>query len=308
MLSAGPVDAPIDPQVLEAFSQPSGSAARARTPTGACPPAVQASFSDGEPCTDYIELLDAPPSAALLSRLTVVRGRSEKAAAADLRTAVAKAPAREALVLLLCAARDLTYGFLTTTLRGAPGSKRAHDMDTPSVSCAETRIDLFGPPAFDGLMMLAAGAPASLIERLWAIAVSPAAAEPGGDERARDEAHRALRALQRTYALHDAPRNLDFSETRWTSPPGGIPSLRHANTDPAPPSGRGLGLREHLPARSAREHPRPRRLALCGGPARPRPVTRRSLAPPPVLPSPSGRNAARASHAHAPKRAPEGIE
>ena len=51
--------------------------------------------------------------------------------------------------------------------------------------------------------LAAVGAPASLIERLWEITLAPAAAEPAGDERARDEAHRALRALQASLEPRD---------------------------------------------------------------------------------------------------------
>lgn len=208
-----------------------------------------------------IELLDAPPSAALLARLTVVRGPSVEAAAAILRTAFAEAPAREALVLLLYAARDLTGGAVSVAFRDAERPKRGHEMDVPTVSGVATLLHRFGPPAFDGLMMLAeiearvgveygwldalaklatgraldvtqrrrlrdlaaamitdpawgggravyaalaaVGAPAPVIERLWAIVLAPAAAEPGGDERARGEAHRALRALQASLEAPD---------------------------------------------------------------------------------------------------------
>jgi hypothetical protein len=173
-------------------------------------------------------------------------------------------------VLLLYAARDLTSGPLIVALRDAPELEPGEPFETPPLSYARTLLHLFGPPAFDGLLMLAAsearagvgigwlrglaelaqrgafdvtqrerlrdlatamitdpawgggravymalaavGVPASLIERLWEIALAPAAAEPGGDEHARDEAHRALRALQASVD----PRDVEARMARET--------------------------------------------------------------------------------------------
>ncbi len=103
-----------------------------------------------------VALLDGPPSDALLARLTVLRGASAEAAGAILGAALAEAPSREALVLLLFSLLHLGSAHEESGLEGFSDLsyvlRRMGGLDV----WAKALLRRFGAPAFDGILALAA--------------------------------------------------------------------------------------------------------------------------------------------------------
>jgi hypothetical protein len=103
-----------------------------------------------------VELLDAAPSDALLARLTVVRGASAEAAAKILGAALAEAPSREALVLLLYSLRDIGAAHEKAGLDGFGDVHFVARLVRGQQVWAGALLRRFGAPAFDGILAMAA--------------------------------------------------------------------------------------------------------------------------------------------------------
>ncbi|MFT3772839.1 MAG: hypothetical protein QM820_46225 [Minicystis sp.] len=149
-----------------------------------------------------VELLDAPASEALLARLTVLRGSSVAAAGKVLGAALAEAPAREALVLLLYSLRCIGKAHEQASLEDFEALAFVAKLFRGKEVWANALLRRFGAPAFDGLLALAARGAHAESARTWLGGLTTLARKGGLDEAQRER----LRDLAAGLLSHEKER------------------------------------------------------------------------------------------------------
>ncbi len=129
-----------------------------------------------------VDLFEGPPSDALLTRLSVLRGASAEAAGKILTAALAEAPSREALVLLLYSLRDVGAAHRHAELEGFSDAHFVVQLTDGLKIWASELLRRFGAPAFDGLFVLAAREAQAGVHDGWLDALASLARKGPFDE------------------------------------------------------------------------------------------------------------------------------